>query len=153
MIAIEISESFRSQIDSRQIEETALTALEYQSIPDSSELAIVITNDEYLHKLNHQYREVDAPTDVLSFPTDFVDPETDFPYLGDIIISYPRAVNQAINGGHDVMAELQLLVVHGILHILGHDHVEPSEKATMWAAQRDILQKLGLENLKITDDE
>jgi probable rRNA maturation factor len=66
------------------------------------------------------------------------------PYLGDIAISLPRATAQAEAAGHPVAAELQLLTVHGVLHLLGHDHAEPEEKAAMWAAQAAVLATLGV---------
>ena len=106
-----------------------------------------------MRELNRQFRNIDAPTDVLSFPADFSDPENGIPYLGDIIISYPSAKEQSYAGGHSIEAELQLLVVHGILHLLGHDHADPEEKADMWAAQKEILHDLGLENISLAGDE
>ena len=139
MIAIDISEEFHSQVDASLIKKAALTSLHDQSAGEGAEMSIVISDDEQLHALNRQFRSVDAPTDVLSFPADFIDPESETPYLGDIIISYPRAVDQAKTGGHAVMAELQLLVVHGVLHLLGHDHAETEEKTLMWHAQKGIL--------------
>ena len=90
-------------------------------------------------------------TDVLSFPSDEVDPETGSQYLGDIIISIPRAAQQAQVGGHSLEAEVQLLVVHGTLHLLGHDHAEAEEKARMWAAQAEVMGRLGLSHVKIQD--
>ena len=151
MITQEISDVFRSQIDSDLIDETARTTLSHQSLQHGLEMAIVITDDEQLQALNRQFLDIDAPTDVLSFPADFTDPDNESPYLGDILISFPRAVYQASAEGHAVMAEIQLLVVHGILHLLGYDHAEPSEKDEMWAAQNEIIHQLGLENLKISE--
>ena len=144
MITIEISDCFRSFIDAQLVEQAAVTTLHHQSVGRTAELTIVISDDEHLQSLNNQYRDIDAPTDVLSFPADFIDPEIEAPYLGDVIISYPRAKNQAEVGGHEVKAELQLLVVHGILHLLGHDHVQPAEEAEMWSIQNEILHLLGL---------
>jgi len=153
MIILEIAEDFRSAIDSGLIENAALTTLRHQSLREDPEMTIVITNDEQLHSLNYQFLDIDAPTDVLSFPADFTDPENEAHYMGDIIISFPRAESQAAFGGHNVMAELQLLIVHGVLHLLGHDHAISSEKAAMWAAQREILHQMGLEGLKIQESE
>ena len=153
MITLEILEEYQTQVKTQGIENAAVTALRHQSIFDAAELTIVITDDEQLRKLNLEFRDIDAPTDVLSFPVDFLDPENEVPYLGDIIISFPRARQQAETGGHSTLAELQLLTVHGILHLLGHDHADPAEKTEMWAAQEEILQQLGLDNLHITGDE
>ncbi len=151
MITLEISEGYRSQVDSHLITEAAKTTLRYQAASVDSEMTIVITDDEQLRRLNREFRDADTPTDVLSFPADFTDPESDAPYLGDILISYPRANQQAAAGGHSTIAELQLLVTHGVLHLLGHDHADPVEKTEMWAAQEEVLRQLGLENLDIPD--
>ena len=153
MITIEISDSFLSEVDNRLIEEAVLNSLQHQSVGEGADLSVVITNDEELRSLNRQFRYIDAPTDVLSFPADFTDPENEIPYLGDIIISYPRADEQSTAGGHSTEEELQLLVVHGVLHLLGHDHADSEEKADMWAAQKEILRQLGLDKISITGDE
>jgi probable rRNA maturation factor len=151
VITIEITEDFRSQVDIHLIEEAVLNSLRQQSASDGTDLSVVISNDEELRSLNRQYRNIDATTDVLSFPADFIDPENENQYLGDIIVSYTRAADQAAAGGHTVMAELQLLVVHGVLHLLGHDHADGDEKTRMWTAQKEILGRLGLDNLKIPE--
>lgn len=153
MIFLEIPEGYRSQVGPRPLEAAAQAALRHQSAPPNADLTIVIGDDAQLRQLNHQFLGVDAPTDVLSFPADFSDPESEAPYLGDIIISYPRAEAQAATGGHDPTAELQLLVVHGVLHLLGHDHAEPAEKTRMWAAQSEILAQLGLSGIQIAGDD
>jgi probable rRNA maturation factor len=93
---------------------------------------------------------------VLSFPaseTDGseIDPETGARYIGDIIISVPYAARGAAKAGHPLEAELQLLVVHGVLHLLGHDHAKPREKAKMWKAQAEILESLGLGNIQVRE--
>ena len=85
---------------------------------------------------------LDEPTDVLSFSAREKDPDTGQLYLGDIIISYPRAEAQAAAGKHLVLAEVQLLTMHGLLHLLGYDHVEEEQKQAMWAIQSSILNQL-----------
>jgi probable rRNA maturation factor len=121
--------------------------------PDSvdADMTIVLTDDAQLHELNREFLGVDAPTDVLSFPASESDPETGTPYLGDILISIPRAAQQAQAAGHTVEAEVQLLVVHGTLHLMGYDHAEAEEKAPMWSAQAEVLSRLGLSYIKIQD--
>ena len=114
-------------------------------------MTIVLTDDAQLHELNREFLGVDAPTDVLSFPSSETDPETGVPYLGDILVSIPRATLQAQAAGHPLEAEVQLLVVHGTLHLLGHDHAEAEEKAAMWQAQAEVLSRLGLPFIKIQD--
>jgi probable rRNA maturation factor len=111
--------------------------------PASCALTIVLTDDVQLQALNRDYLGIDAPTDVLSFPADETDPESGERYLGDILISFPRAAAQARQGGHAVQDELRLLAVHGTLHLLGHDHAEAGERLAMWAAQAEILRRLG----------
>ena len=152
MISIDIDQEYQSKIESLLVEKAAINALRHQSALPGTELTIVVTTDEHLKKLNQKFLDIDAATDVLSFPANFIDPENETQYLGDIIISYPRAENQAKKGGHAVIEEVQLLVVHGILHLLGHDHAEVAEKNRMWSAQIEILKQLGLENLDIPED-
>jgi probable rRNA maturation factor len=118
---------------------------------EDADMTIVLTDDEQLQELNRDYLGIDAPTDVLSFPAAEADPETGVPYLGDILISIPRARQQAESAGHSVEAEVQLLVVHGTLHLLGHDHAEAEEKTRMWKAQAEVMSKLGLSHIKIQD--
>lgn len=117
----------------------------------NADITIVLTDDRQLHELNLDYLGVDAPTDVLSFPASEMDPETGTTYLGDIILSIPRAIAQAQAGGHPVEAEAQLLVVHGTLHLLGYDHATDEEKAVMWGEQAKVLEKLGLSRIKIQE--
>ncbi len=91
------------------------------------------------------------PTDVLSFPASETDPETGTSYLGDILVSIPRAEAQAQAAGHPLEAEVQLLVVHGVLHLLGYDHANPEEKSRMWAAQAEVLEGIGLAGIEIRE--
>jgi probable rRNA maturation factor len=110
--------------------------------PGAASLSIVVTGDAQMQELNRQYRGIHAPTDVLSFASNEIDPDTGESYLGDILISYPRALEQAQAGGHPVADELALLAVHGALHLLGYDHDLPAEKERMWARQAIVLQRL-----------
>ena len=122
-----------------------------ESAPADVDMTIVLTDDSQLHELNREYLGVDAPTDVLSFPASETDPETGATYLGDILVSIPRAMQQAQVAGHTVEAEVQLLVVHGTLHLLGYDHAEAEEKARMWKAQAEVMSRLGLSHVKVQD--
>ena len=132
------------------LEHAAHETLEGQSISDG-DVTIVLSDDKQLHKLNREYLGFDAPTDVLSFPASESDPETGARYLGDIIISVERARSKAEAAAHPLQSELQLLVVHGVLHLLGYDHAEADEKTRMWAAQAKILERLGLSGMKINE--
>lgn len=116
-----------------------------------ADLSIALSDDRHLHELNLDYLGVDSPTDVLSFPAAETDPETETLYLGDIAISIPRAAQQAQDAGHSVEAEAQLLVVHGVLHLLGYDHGAEEEKAVMWAEQAKVLERLGLSRIQIRE--
>lgn len=131
------------------VQRAARAALDHESAPDDAELTIVLTDDEQLRRLNRDYLDVDAPTDVLSFPASEPDPETGARYLGDVLISVPRAAEQARAAGHTLESEVQLLVVHGVLHLMGQDHAEAQEKARMWAAQAEVLERLGLSGIKV----
>ena len=145
MIFIEKIDDLTPDVDIELVQNTAIIALKHQSVSDDEvDLTIVLTDDDQLHELNLQWLGVDAATDVLSFPSDEVDPETGKRYLGDILISLPRADQQAKAAGHSLEAEIQLLITHGILHLMGHDHAEAEEKTRMWANQAEILTQLGL---------
>jgi probable rRNA maturation factor len=128
---------------------TAVAVLTHEEIAPPAALTILLTDDDALQRLNRDFRGYDTPTDVLSFPTGAATPgmaEAGLPpYLGDLAISIPRAAAQATAGGHSLTAELQLLTVHGVLHLLGYDHADEGEKETMWAAQAAILEKIGAE--------
>jgi probable rRNA maturation factor len=148
MIYIESEIPFSPEL----LERAATTALEHESQPLDSDLSIILTDDARLQELNLNYLGVDAPTDVLSFPASETDPETGARYIGDILISIPRAQTQADAAGHPLESEVQLLVVHGVLHLIGHDHAELEEKARMWKAQAEILEKLGLGQIQIREE-
>ena len=148
MITIESKYDFLSAL----IERAVHLALKHQKESLEVDISVVLTNSRRLQKLNRDYLGIDAPTDVLSFPASESDPETGGRYLGDILISVPYARSSARKAGHSPEAELQLLVVHGVLHLLGHDHAKPREKARMWKAQREILTQLGLGEIQIRED-
>lgn len=116
--------------------------------PDD-EWSLTFVDEEAIHALNREYRQVDRPTDVLSFaqeegPEDFPMPAGLPRMLGDVIVSVPTAVRQAAERGHTADAELTLLMVHGLLHLLGEDHDTPDRKAVMWPKQQALLDALGV---------
>lgn len=147
-ISIQINERYIAVIDSNIIRRAINQALNYVAKSDRVSLSVVFEDDEILHQLNNQYLGIDAPTDVLAFPAEYTDSDTGERYLGDILVSASRALEQAAEGNHPIEDELQLLVVHGVLHLLGYDHTETSEKEQMQSAQSAILHNLGCE-LKI----
>jgi probable rRNA maturation factor len=142
-VELQVDDAFAALVDAAQLRQAALATLRQQSVTGAVELSIVVTSDEALRRLNRDYRGVDAPTDVLSFgnadDASFVIAPEIPRYLGDVLISFPRAEAQAAQAGNPLGDELRLLVVHGVLHLLGHDHAEPDEKTVMWAAQKEIL--------------
>ena len=148
MIFVE-SELQDREVPADLIERAAQVALAHESV--SGDITVLLADNPRLQELNRDYLGIDAPTDVLSFPASETDPETGAPYLGDILISIPRAEEQAQSGGHPLEAELQLLVVHGVLHLLGYDHADAKEKAKMWKSQAEILESLGLSGIVIQE--
>ena len=107
------------------------------------------TNNDYVQQLNKQYRGIDRPTDVLSFAlNESEEPEIedgpDVNVLGDLIISVERAQEQAADYGHSVRREVAFLTVHGMLHLLGYDHMEEADRLEMEAEQRFVMEKLGI---------
>jgi probable rRNA maturation factor len=109
-------------------------------------LTCVLTDDSQIQILNQQYRDTDAPTDVLAFAASegpaLIIPDDQPPYLGDIIISLPTAQRQAVEVGHPLERELALLVVHGCLHLLGYDHATKDERSRMWGVQDLLLRSI-----------
>jgi probable rRNA maturation factor len=151
MVNIIISDPYDGLIEPQTLQKAVLHVLEHQTAQDS-EVTVLIEGDQRLRELNLQFLEIDAPTDVLSFPSDEIDPETGSKYLGDIIISYPRGLEQANAAGHPVESELMLLVVHGALHLLGYDHAEDEDKKEMWAIQEEVLSDLGVKITRFSDE-
>jgi probable rRNA maturation factor len=143
MIYVEPDPDLTPAIPPELVERAARATLDLAGAP-AADLTVVLTGDRRVHALNRDFLGIDAPTDVLSFPADEPDPETGGNYLGDIIISVKRAASQARTHGHAVEAEVQLLTIHGVLHLLGHDHAGSEDKARMWAAQAETLERIGI---------
>jgi probable rRNA maturation factor len=160
MIFVKRDVSLEKTVAGKLLKHAALEALRGPAAPGFElpgsetpvDLTILQTDDDHVRALNHEYLGQDASTDVLSFPALETDPETGALYLGDIVISIPRAADQAREAGHSLESETQLLVVHGVLHLLGHDHAEAEEKHRMWAAQAGALNRLGLGGISIRED-
>lgn len=135
------------------INKVVKTVLELEGIKRDLEIYITLTNNEEIHKINKEYREVDRPTDVLSFPMyereeieTLRDVKTDEmeEILGDIIISIPKIKEQAIEYGHSYERELAYLTTHGMLHLLGYDHMIEEEKTIMREHEEKVLEKLNI---------
>lgn len=142
MITVKIEADMDPSMPVDLVEKAGLAVLELSGV--DADLTLVLTGNEPIRILNRDFRGVDSSTDVLSFPADEVDPDTGRRYLGDVIISVEQAEKQATTSGHPLTQEIQLLVIHGILHLLGHDHGDAPEKKRMWAAQAEALESLGI---------
>ena len=111
---------------------------------DDAELSVSLCDDEAIRALNAEWRGKDAPTDVLSFPQGETPPGAPR-HLGDVVISVDTAARQAAGLGHRLDDELGVLLTHGLLHLLGHDHHEEEARAAMRAEEERLLRRLGLE--------
>ena len=139
-VGIEEDEGVRSAV-----ELAANAALKHENA-ESRFLSVVLTTDENIREYNREYRSGDRPTDVLSFPADEGDDLLAPPdgFLGDIMISIPRAREQAKALGHSTEREILFLTVHGVLHLLGYDHMRPEDEQIMLPVQRSIVEGIEL---------
>ncbi|NTW05777.1 MAG: rRNA maturation RNase YbeY [Peptococcaceae bacterium] len=129
------------------LERTARIAMESIGCKDSAEISLLITDDFHIHQLNKEYRGVDSPTDVLSFAQNEGEEMPDFgeeEMLGDVVISLPAAVRQGQEYGHGLKRELSYLAVHGILHLMGYDHIEIDDQRIMRNKEEAIMNLLDL---------
>ena len=148
-IAISVESEFRGLIDEDWVGRIAQAVLEGEEVAPPYQVSLVFTDSETVRKLNRDYRGLDGPTDVLAFymlsqksANDFFAlPPDGVTRLGEVIISYPEAVEQAKEEGHSTDRELALLVIHGLLHLLDYDHEDPEQEAEMRAKERELLEK------------
>ncbi|MDD5094712.1 MAG: rRNA maturation RNase YbeY [Dehalococcoidia bacterium] len=149
-VDIQIDKQFRGKVKKIWLRRAIEAALVSEKIDFPAELSLLITDDQTVHELNRTYRGLDETTDVLSFA--FRDDSADSPFppspdgvthLGEVIISYPQVIRQAEEQTHSPEDELALLVVHGVLHLLGHDHAQPEQEREMKTKEAAILAKLG----------
>jgi probable rRNA maturation factor len=153
MIHVEINPSLESSFDAGILQKAGQVAMDHCQPEQVVDLTILLTDDDQVRELNKKYLNIDDTTDVLSFSSKEIDPDSNRMYLGDVIISHNRALDQARLAGHDMEVELQLLVIHGVLHLLDFDHGEPEQKTTMWNAQEIILGKLGYSGIRIVTEQ
>ncbi len=148
--------------DYKELAETVIDyCLEYIKFPYEVEVNLTLTNNEGIHIINKEFRQIDRPTDVLSFPMlsydkpgefDFLSEESDDDFnpdtgeamLGDIIISVEKVYEQAKEYGHSPKREFAFLITHSMLHLFGYDHMEPEDAVVMEEKQRDILEGLNI---------
>lgn len=133
--------------------------IDYEEFPYEAEVNLTLTDNAGIHEINREYRQIDAPTDVLSFPMlsyetagdfsqleddydDNFNPDTGEIMLGDIVISADRVKEQALSYGHSEKREFAFLIVHSMLHLFGYDHMTPEEAEVMEAKQKEILNEM-----------
>nr|WP_290665454.1 rRNA maturation RNase YbeY [Ardenticatena sp.] len=151
MLSLHIDPRFASLVDKERLHRAVETALRAEQAPPHATLSLVIVDDDEMSRLHLQFRGEDGPTDVLTFPA-AATPEEEECYLGDIIVCWPQAERQAAEfGGHPPHEELELLAVHGVLHLLGYDDEEENARRTMWARQAAIMEQLGLGHIAPRD--
>lgn len=148
-------------IDYEEIADKVINAaLDYENCPYEAEISLTLTDNAGIHRINREFREIDRPTDVLSFPFveydtpgefDFLEeaeecfnPESGELMLGDIVISLDKVLEQAESYGHSVTREYAFLIVHSMLHLMGYDHMEEAEAKLMEEKQRAILDGIGI---------
>lgn len=162
-ISVVVFPSFRGRVTQKRLRSVAEAALEAAgAAAEGREVSVVIADDEALLELNERHRGEAAVTDVLSFSPhhagpfmgegdgpddgefpDFPSPDGGPEELGEVVISYPQAKRQARQAGRPVAAEVEMLVAHGVLHLLGYDHAEPDEEREMFALQDAALARAG----------
>ncbi len=143
------------------INSVILAALDAEECPYEAEVNVILTNNEEIHEINKEYRSIDRPTDVLSFPLidyetpadfervedyaeDYFNLETGELMLGDIIISVDKLYEQAQNYGHSIERELAFLVAHSMFHLMGYDHMNEEERMIMEQKQSELLNHMGI---------
>jgi len=118
--------------------------LEFLSVQGNTIISLAFLDEDEISNIYNDYYGYAQSTDVLSFNSNTIDPETGFLILGDILICFPFVENQAKNLSNSIDAEIALLIIHGILHLLGYDHIEDSMKNEMWTLQAEILNRLNI---------
>ena len=128
-------------------------AVDYEKCPYEAEVNVTIVDSESIHEINKEYRNIDSPTDVLSFPgvnyvtnnaEDYFNPDTGELLLGDIVLCVQKIKEQADKYGHSEKRELAFLTAHSMMHLFGYDHMTPEESTVMEAKQNEVLERLGI---------
>ena len=144
-MGVELTNESGFEVEETQIQDVLIHAMTTMRVHPSAEVAVVLVDETAMEQLHVQWMGESGPTDVLSFPMDELRPGrdgelSDEGILGDIVLCPTVAKEQATAAGHSVMEELQMLTVHGLLHLLGYDHAEPEEEAEMFGLQGSILK-------------
>ena len=142
----EISNLTEEKIDINNLNEIILRTSEMLDVKNSI-VSIVLIDNKRIHEINKQYRDVDRETDVISFAfmDEEINPNSDLTNLGEIYISLEKAHEQAIEYNHSFKRELSFLLVHGLLHLLGYDHMNKEDEEEMFSLQEEILHSLNIE--------
>ena len=160
-IFIQVFDEFEDVVCDSWLERVCVAVLESEGVCQG--VSLVIADDKTVRLLNSEYRGLDKTTDVLSFAfdnegeyygdgvapsewsvdEDFVLPPGESAGLGEVIVSYPQAVRQAEEAGHSVQQELARLITHGILHLMGHDHMNDEDECEMSARERRVMERIG----------
>ena len=143
-MSIEVLNESGLEVDVRRLSQLARFVMEQMRVHPQAELCIQAVDEDTIAELNEQWMEKEGPTDVLAFPMDELRPgkvneEPEEGVLGDLVLSPSVAERQGVEAGHGREAEIDLLTVHGILHLLGYDHAEPEEHAEMFGLQGKLL--------------
>lgn len=136
----------KNRISAKRLEKVTEAVLAEEKIKREVEISLVFTGEKRIRNLNKTYRGVDRVTDVLSFEgendDDFVSPGGGVSYLGEIFICYPRAQRQAREKKHLIEKEIDILLVHGLFHLLGYDHIKDKDYAVMHKKEEGVLKEL-----------
>lgn len=145
-------EGFEECLDAVWVRSIAESTLAAEKIEEDTELGLVIASQQRVQQLNKTYRGKDSPTDVLAFTMlpepdtgeklSFTAPPDGIRHLGEVVISYPQAVKQAAEQRHSITKEVAILIIHGILHLLGYDHIKDEDATKMKTRENEILESL-----------
>lgn len=143
-MSIEVIDESGAGLDVRRLSGLSRFVMDRMRVHPLAELCIKAVDEDTIAQLNEQWMDKQGPTDVLSFPMDelrpgLVDSEPEEGVLGDLMLCPAVAARQAAEAGHSTEAEIELLTVHGILHLLGYDHAEPEEHREMFGLQDELL--------------
>lgn len=160
-VAIEEEQNPEFEFDYQTLaEEVIKAAIEWEEFPYEAEVNLLLVSLEEIHEINREHRQINRPTDVLSFPMiqyespgdfskieqdeDNFNPDTGEALLGDIVLCVDKVREQAKSYGHSEKREFAFLILHSMLHLFGYDHMEPEEAAVMEQKQRDILEHMSI---------
>ena len=147
LIANNTSEELDLDLITEKAQKTIEEVLRVEKIEENAEVSLSIVDKDQIHILNRDYRDVDRPTDVLSFPMDeegFDQDGNPILLLGDIVICLDVAKEQAVDFGHTLEREIMYLICHSTLHLIGYDHIEEADKKEMRAKEKEIMKNLGV---------